>query len=64
MATGERYHFRLGEFKCTAIRNAVMAYPIDIGSDRSTWQWHRTLWFSAPTYPFRAWGASFNKTTN
>ena len=29
MATDERYHFRLGEFKCTAIRDAVMAYPID-----------------------------------
>lgn len=29
MATDERYHFRVGEFICTAIRDAVMAYPVD-----------------------------------
>lgn len=28
MATNERYHFQLGDFRCTAIRDAVMAYPI------------------------------------
>ena len=29
MSTDSRYQFQLGKFKCTAIRDAVMAYPID-----------------------------------
>jgi glyoxylase-like metal-dependent hydrolase (beta-lactamase superfamily II) len=29
MSTNERYHFQLGDFECIAIRDAVMAYPID-----------------------------------